>query len=178
MYRYAHTGEYCKPTFICMKYLFLVANQFLNIISILLKIFLDTVLTRHNQSRPQKLTPGLLYVWSGFVSALGLLGVCYGLTWGQLLGSTHWSEKQTHNFFLQPVRSPLVYSKYTGRDIWSFFRVCFWNRGSSLYVCSGSVWGLLGVSSGSAIADLKQTQEADSGLVEVYFLLGWVWLVL
>lgn len=80
----------------------------------------------------------------------------------------------------------LAYSKYTCKDIQSFFssdlRIWFWSWGLFSYVLSVSAWGLLGVSSESAIADLKQTlgrhRKQAWGLVWVNYLIGWVWSIL
>lgn len=119
-------------------------------------------LTQHNI----KADPwGLLRAFSGsasskFASALGILwvhsesaiGVLRAPSWGPLY-TLVWDRLA---FFLPPVSPSIVYSKYTCRDIWSFFsshlRVCFWNQ--VCFLCS--IWGLLEISSRSAIADPKQ----------------------
>lgn len=142
----------------------------------------DTII---KPTRPLKLTPGPVLVWIWFLKlclpwvglgfAMGLLRVSSSL--GSTLHTEVWS-RSTHLFL--PACKPAVNSKYTWRN-WSFFsrdlgsaseiRVSFL---CLLWACSGSVWSLLGVSSGLK-TDLKRTQKVGLGFC---YLLSWVWLVL
>lgn len=122
-----------------------------------------------------------LFFFNKNASALGQLEVCFWFTRSQVLGSAL-SRSVTQTFFsFSLVSPPLVYFNYIKCFFRSNFRVCFWNRVCllcPLWVYSGSCWNLLGVSSLSAIADLKQTLSGHKkqmrGLVRVCSPLGLV----
>lgn len=142
-----------------------------------------------NQTQPNTKADPKSWLWVCFVSCQGLLFKNLHLFWvcsGSAMG-------------LLGIRGPLyalkcdrllacllAYSKYTCKDIQSFFssdlRIWFWSWGLLSHVLSVSAWGLLGVSSESAIADLKQTlgrhRKQAWGLVWVNYLIGWVWSIL
>lgn len=101
------------------------------------------------QSRYQKLTPHLVWVWVFFKfcvfswSALSLLGVCF----------THWSLKQTC-FFYRLYAFPLfITNTHVQTFNWSFFssdKGLLLKSGPALYVSSGCTLGQPGVCYGSA----------------------------
>lgn len=95
---------------------------------------------------------------------LDLLWVCYGFTWSQLFVSALANEvwhffslyqckPATCKFLIHMQKHLVVF------QLW--FKGLLLNLGFALSVCSWLALGLLGVSSGSTIPELKQTQKAD-----------------
>lgn len=138
-----------------------------------------------HQSRPQKLTPGLLCGCLGsgrvlfffnFASALICLGSNMSLLRVSSLGPLYAlkCEANPRLFILPPVSPPLVFSKYICTDIWSFFSRDYSEIGVCLLCPLWVSLGLLGVSYGSTIADPKQTlckhRKLNWDLVAVCFL--------